>query len=315
MNDQTDQGDQGDQSSPGRITLTELVERFLYHLSVERALSKHTIEAYRRDLGRLVQFLLERRIDTPDHIRPVMLQAFLADLAGRGYAQATTARASAAIRTFLKYLYSEQIVHVDPVMMLDAPKAFQRLPDVLSRLQVDDLLKAVDTEDPLYLRNRAILELAYACGLRASELAELQVSGIDLDLGIVRCMGKGRRERIVPIGKPAIKAVREYLRDLRPKLIRDPRVHAAFLTIRGRAAERVMIWRIVKRYAHLAGLDKSVSPHTLRHSFASHLLEGGANLRVVQELLGHVSVVTTQIYTHVDRKRLKAIHRRFHPKS
>jgi len=303
-----------DEQPAVKPNLNLLVERFLNHLAIERALSKHTLDAYRRDLRGLVDTMTEQGVTQPGKISPSSLGGYLGELASRGYAQASTARVSAAIRTFLKYLFVERIISVDPGTLLDAPKPAHKLPRVMSRQQVDAFLNAIDPASRMYLRDRAILELFYACGLRASELCDLRQSDIDLTVGILRCIGKGRRERIVPIAKPAIKAMHAYFSHLRPTLVRDLQNPSAFLTARGRSMERTIVWRLVKRYAGLSGLGKEVSPHTLRHTFASHLLEGGADLRIVQELLGHASVVTTQIYTHIDRKRLKAIHRRFHPR-
>lgn len=295
--------------------LSSSVEQFLRHLTVERGLANLTIEAYRRDLRKLLEFWQDRGITRTDQITVAALQAFLGRLSHLGYASSSAARASSAIRTFLKYLYLAGLLGVDPVTLLDPPKATHRLPRVLSRRQIDDLLGAFDRSDRLYLRNRAIIELFYACGLRASELCDLCLADIHVELGILRCTGKGNRERIVPIGKPAMAALQEYQRDLRRHLVGDDRISRVFVTIRGRPLDRTNAWRIIKRGANVAGLRGRVSPHTLRHSFASHLLEGGADLRVVQELLGHVDVATTQIYTHIHRRRLKSIHQRFHPRT
>ena len=296
-------------------TLATWVERFLNHLAVERALSPLTIDAYRRDLGRMVDSLAGQGVLEPKGITPSSLQVFLGDLIARGYASSSTARVSASVRTFLKFLFGNGLIVIDPNTLLDTPKAINRLPRVLSRKQVDRLLGSINPESRLYLRDRAILELFYAAGLRVSELCGLKTSNLNPSLGIVRCLGKGRRERIVPVNDPAIRAVEDYVGGLRPKLVKDPRNDQLFLTARGMGLERVMVWRIVKRAAGMAGLGDLVSPHTLRHSFASHLLEGGADLRIVQELLGHADVTTTQIYTHIDRKRLKSIHRKYHPRS
>ncbi|NLX07123.1 MAG: site-specific tyrosine recombinase XerD [Phycisphaerae bacterium] len=294
--------------------LARLVEQFLRHLSVERALSPLTLEAYRRDLGRLTGYLSGHGVDRPEEMTAAVLQSFLGDLTKQGYAPASRARTSAAIRTFLKFLFVSRLITVDPVTLLDSPKPAHRLPRVLSHEQMDRLLSSVDPESRTYLRDRAIVELFYACGLRASELCGLRVSDVDLNVRVLRCFGKGSRERIVPIGEPACRALEAYLTRQRPEMVDDPRVSGIFVSLRGKPLDRVMVWRIIKRAAAAAGLGDRVSPHTLRHSFASHVLEGGADLRIVQELLGHVDVSTTQIYTHIDRKRLKNIHRRFHPR-
>ena len=301
--------------NPGaRGNLSSLVDGFLRHLAVERALADLTIEAYRRDLSKLAASLSDEGVTRPDQITPAALQRFFLAMTQQGYAQASRARASAAIRTLLKYFFLAGLITVDPSTLLDTPKSVHRLPRVLSRQQVDLLLNSVDSTSPLALRDRTILELFYACGLRASELCGLKLGDVDPALGVLRCFGKGRRERIVPVGQPAIAALRIYLRDLRPRLVKDVKISRLFLTVRGQGMDRITVWRTVKRAAGRAGLGERVSPHTLRHSFASHLLEGGADLRIVQELLGHVDVATTQIYTHVDRRRLKSIHQRFHPR-
>lgn len=295
-----------------RLALVE----FLNHLSVERGLAHNTLLAYRRDLTRLVDFLIERGIEDANQILPSTLQAFLADLASHRLIQSSIARAAAATRTFLKFLYLEKKIASDPATLMDMPKPGQKLPKVLARGQIESLLGAIESKDALALRDRAILELFYACGLRVSELCDLRLRDLDRQLGIVRCVGKGRKERIVPVGKPALEAVDRYIQGLRDQLDPAHRSDRLFLTRRGRNLDRANTWRMIKKYARLAGLSPGkVSPHTLRHSFASHLLEGGADLRVVQELLGHADVATTQIYTHVDQRRLKNIHRRFHPRA
>lgn len=298
--------------------LQSALDDFLNHLAVERRLARNTLLAYRRDLTRLVTYLSEKKIDDPRQITASELSGFLGFLATQNLAQPSIARTSAAIKTFLKFLHGERRITEDPNMLIDAPKPAHKLPKVLARTQIQQLLNVVPVEEKLALRDRAMLEMFYACGLRVSELCDLTLQDISqvVSAGVLRCIGKGRRERIVPVGGPAIEAVQKYLRELRPELSRDPKCNRLFLTRRGEPMDRVNTWRMIKRYATLAGLNPGkVSPHTLRHSFASHLLEGGADLRVVQELLGHVDVSTTQIYTHVDRRRLKSIHRRFHPRA
>jgi integrase/recombinase XerD len=218
---------------------------------------------------------------------------------------------------FLRYLVSTAQVSRDITDALDSPRRWQRLPHLLSREKTLSLLTGLDVDDVLYARDRALLELLYASGLRASESASLRVSDVNVRIGYLRCFGKGSKERIVPVGRPALDAIETYLAALRPKLVQlggGVISDALFLSGRGHALDRTAVWRIVKRAARRAGLAGKVSPHTLRHSFATHLLAGGADLRAVQEMLGHVSIVTTQIYTHVDADRLKAVHKKFHPR-
>jgi len=297
-------------------SLRQALTEFLNHLSVERGLSRHTIEAYTRDLTRLVDFLAEKKLERPDAITASVIQAFLGHLTSLDLVQSSVARASAAIRTFLKFLFANRWMNEDPANLIDAPKPGQKLPKVLSRMQIASLFAAIGPDARLSLRDRAMLELFYACGMRVSELCDLKLSDIDRQVGVLRCIGKGRKERIIPVGTPALEAIDNYVRHMRDEL--DPKKQTAqlFLTARGAPMDRVNTWRMIKKYALAAGLNPGkVSPHTLRHSFASHLLEGGADLRVVQELLGHANVATTQIYTHIDQRRLKNIHRRFHPRA
>lgn len=294
------------------------LDDFLNHLAVERRLARNTLLAYRRDLSRLVTYLADKKIDDPRSITSTELSGFLGFLASQNLVQPSIARASAAIKTFLKFLYAERRIDGDPNLLIDAPKPAHKLPRVLARTQISQLLEVTPAEERLVVRDRAMLEMFYACGLRVSELCDLTLQDIAqmVSSGVLRCIGKGRKERVVPVGEPAIEAVQKYLRELRPTLTSDPKCNRLFLTRHGQPMDRVNAWRMIKRYATLAGLNPGkVSPHTLRHSFASHLLEGGADLRVVQELLGHADVSTTQIYTHVDQRRLKKIHKRFHPRA
>ncbi|MFA5864174.1 MAG: site-specific tyrosine recombinase XerD [Phycisphaerae bacterium] len=296
-------------------SLRPALAEFLNHLVVERGLSPNTISAYTRDLNRLVDFLSDHKIDRPDLIRGSAVQGFLGYLAQQNLVQSSIARSAAAVRTFLKFLFLNNKIKSDPATMIDTPKPGHKLPKVLARTQIEAILQAIPTDDKLALRDCAILEMFYACGLRVSELCDLRLSDLDFTLGIVKCIGKGRRERIVPIGRPAIEAVEKYIKHLRGQLGAHARSSGLFLTHRGGPLDRINTWRMIKKYALRAQLNPGkVSPHTFRHSFASHLLEGGADLRVVQELLGHANVATTQIYTHIDQRRLKSIHRRFHPR-
>ena len=294
--------------------LDRLLDAFLNYLTIECGLSSNTLSAYRRDLREFVDGLMVEGLGGPQQVDPGVVQRHLVALHERGLAVASIARHLVAIRMFLRYLFAQGAMSRDVAGLFDSPRQWQRLPKVLSRQDVEQLLAAPQRDDPLYLRDRAILEMLYGTGLRAAELVGLRCEDVNLQVGYVRCLGKGMRERIVPIGRHALQAVKDYLMQLRPRLVKTPAVTTLFLSRAGRPLDRHNLWRRVVKHATQAGISRRVTPHLLRHCFASHMLAGGADLRVVQELLGHVSVVTTQIYTHVDRDRLKAIHARFHPR-
>ncbi len=290
------------------------LSRFLSFLDVECGLADNTLQAYQSDLTQLMGFLAEGGLRFVVGLTPLSVQQFLRDLHERGLALSSIARHLASVRVFLRFCRLNGWLGDDVAAKLETPTRWQRLPGTLNLKQVEDLLAAPDPEDPLYLRDRAILESLYATGLRVSELCDLSLTDVNLDIGYVRCLGKGRRERIVPLGRSSLEAIYEYRHRLRPALATGRATDHLFLSRTGRRLGRENCWRLVVKCATRAGLATSVSPHTLRHSFATHLLEGGADLRVVQELLGHANVSTTQIYTHVDRKRLKTIHCQFHPR-
>ncbi len=293
----------------------EWLARFLGYLDSECGLSANTLDAYRRDLREFCGTLSRRGVFAPEAITPTVVQAHLMRLTERGLALASTARHMVSLKVFLRFLHLMGTMTSDVAGLLETPRKWQALPDTLHAHQVEKLLSIPLTTDPLSLRDRAILEFLYATGLRVSELAGLQLNDVNLDIGYVRCIGKGRRERIVPVGRAAIDATREYLASVRPMLVAHRSNESAlFVSRTGRRMDRTAIWRLVLRYARQAGFRGKISPHTLRHCFATHLLQGGADLRVVQELLGHADVATTQIYTHVDTTRLKSIHTRFHPR-
>ncbi len=298
--------------------LSEPLRAFLTFLAIERGLSFNTQEAYRRDLGDFQAFLDPRNGD-PTACSVSTIQEYLADCTDRGRKTKTVARRLAAIRTFLKFLAESgrrDPEDVDALLQrLEAPKPERSLPKTMSRAQVLRIVEQPDAREPLGCRDRAMLELLYASGLRATELCELKVGDYNAPLRTVRVFGKGSKERVVPVGVPAQQAIGHYLDVVRPALFRSPQVSGStlFLSHTGRPLERIALWQIVRKHALASGVLKEVSPHTLRHCFATHLLSGGADLRVVQELLGHSDVGTTQIYTHVDGDRLKDVHRRFHP--
>ena len=295
------------------------VRAFLSYLAVERGLSQNTQDAYRRDLCDFEDKvgLAGGNVATPGVEE---ISGYLVNVTMRGRATKTVARRLAAIRTFLKFqaeVGDRPAAEVDKILgSLDAPKPEKALPKTLSRAQVDRLLAAPDAETPLGQRDRAMLELLYACGLRASELCRLAIRDVNLVFRVIRVFGKGKKERVVPMGMPAADAVEHYLEIVRPTLVRDAKTSddRLFLTHTGRPMERVRLWQLVTKYARLSGVLKETGPHVLRHCFATHLLGGGADLRVVQELLGHSDVGTTQIYTHVDGDRLREVHKKFHPR-
>jgi len=294
---------------------TNPVDAFLDYLTIECGLSINTLQAYQRDLRRLAAFLGIKDGQGWDTVTGDHVIAFLMAEKSRGCAVPTVSRALVAARMFFRYLSAEGLVPRDPTEHLESPRLWQTLPEVLDRRAVDRLLSAPDpAHDRLPRRDRAVLEFLYATGARASETADLTLDSVNPEGGYVHCVGKGRKERIVPIGRRALEALDVYLAEERPRLDRRGDPHL-FLTHSGRRLGRETIWRLVKKYARRAGVSRRVSPHTLRHSFATHLLEGGADLRAVQEMLGHVDIATTQVYTHVDPSRLKAIHRKYHPRA
>jgi len=300
-------------------TISPELRGFLSYLAVERGLARNTGDAYRRDLEDAERYFARRGRNLAD-FADTDARAYLQDCSSRGKSTKTVARRLAAIRSLLGYQVTTGVRGPAGAQMilerLERPKPSRDLPKTLSRGQVSRLLATPDTSTPLGLRDAAMLELLYASGLRASELCALKIGDFNVFLGVVRVFGKGSKERVVPVGKPACDAIGEYLREVRPALAGDKGKTGdiLFLSRSGKPLERVALWQIVLRNARKCGLLREVSPHTLRHCFATHLLGGGADLRVVQELLGHSDVSTTQIYTHVDADRLRHIHKRFHPR-
>ncbi len=283
------------------------------HLASERGLADNSLNAYRRDLEDIERFFTARgkvyRSAGADDFR-----AYLQDQTRRGQSTRTVARRLAAIRVFLRFLAADGHDSAPILQQLERPKPESSLPKILSRSQVNQLIAGVDEQKSLHARDTAILELLYASGLRASELCDAKVRDVNFQVGCIRVMGKGSKERIVPVGNVAITAITRYMEECRPRLDRH-RSERLFLSRSGKPMERIGLWMLVEKYGRSCGLLKRISPHTLRHCFATHLIGGGADLRVVQELLGHSDISTTQIYTHVDQDRLKNVHRRFHPRS
>jgi len=296
------------------LPMGQTVKRFLDYLVVEAGLSTNTVLGYGRDLKGFLEFCRDQDLQDLAQVSPLLIQNYMEVLGGQAKADASIKRFLVAVRMLLRFGMLRGLVKDDLTSILESPKIWQRLPTICSRQQVLDLLCSPDPEDPYYLRDRAILELLYATGVRASELAGLRVSDLNLSIGYLRCLGKGNRERVIPVGRQAIEATTGYLRDLRPELADSDSSDALFLSRTGRPLSRIEIWRLVRKYAVRAGMPRGLTTHTLRHCFATHLLSGGADLRSIQEMLGHVDITTTQIYTHVDHDRLRSIHKRYHPR-
>ncbi|MBB1285965.1 site-specific tyrosine recombinase XerD [Flavisolibacter sp. BT320] len=288
---------------------------FKAYLQLERSLSDNSIKAYLSDLEKLTQFLLSNDLKkSPSELELKHLQQFVKWIAELGMMQTSQARIISALRTFYKYCLLEDISTVDPTTLLEAPKLVRALPDVLSFEEIENVMAEIDQSTPEGTRNKAILETMYSCGLRVSEVVNLKLSQLFLDVGFVRVIGKGNKERLVPIGSSAIKYITIYADHVRKKQsVQKGEEDILFLNRRGKRLTRVMIFLIIKDLVKKAGIKKTISPHTFRHSFATHLVEGGADLRAVQEMLGHESITTTEIYTHLDREYLRKTLEQFHP--
>ena len=292
-----------------------LIGEFIRYISVERGLAQNTCDSYRRDLRDLADFLAARKIRLEDAGKAELL-AYFVNLQKQGKAATTLSRHLAATRTFYRFLLNEALLNSDPSEHLETPKLAHKLPQVLSVREVDLLLAQPRLDEPAGLRDKAMLEVLYATGLRVSELVNLTVDQLNLELGFARCFGKGSKERIVPLGRTAVACVQAYLQQGRGKLCRQNRpAPALFLNHHGQALSRQGFWKLIKAYAVAAQIAKVITPHTLRHSFATHLLENGADLRYVQEMLGHSDIATTQIYTHLTRSRLKEVYAKTHPRA
>jgi len=291
-----------------------LLERFEEFLLLEQGASPRTIAAYRTDLARLADWAVRHDVRRPADLTAAHLREFVYHVKDAGLAPSSMRRAISSLRTWYRFLLSEGVVAADPSERLEAPRRWRALPDVLSAEEIDRLIGAVGLDEPLCFRDRAMLELAYSAGLRVSEWTGLGVADVVLDAMVVRVFGKGGKERLVPIGRQAAGAVATYLRELRPRLERGAGTGRLFLNARGTPLSRMGAWGILRKYVEAAGITKTVTPHTLRHSFATHLLQGGADLRAVQEMLGHADISTTQVYTHIDREHLRQVHRQHHPR-
>ena len=295
--------------------MKEYIEDFIDHISVERGLAKNTVLAYRHDLRVYVEHLDKKKIKSIDDIDRKHVTDFMFKQKKDGLSAKSITRSLAAIKMFHRFLVRESLTKEDPTDLVETPKIWKSVPDVLSTSEVESMIQAAKGRNWQAIRDYAILELFYASGMRVSEMVNLTLDQINLDGGYVRCIGKGNKERVVPIGRRAQEAVEKYCDKVRGKLIKGEETMVLFLSRLGKKISRQSFWKIVKKYKTKANIQKEIKPHTLRHSFATHLLEHGADLRSVQEMLGHADISTTQIYTHVDKERLKGIHQKYHPRA
>ncbi|MFH1479563.1 MAG: site-specific tyrosine recombinase XerD [Candidatus Omnitrophota bacterium] len=294
--------------------MNELVEEFLSYLSVERGLSNNTLSSYKMDLLKFLGFLKAKKIASIDSLSRKDITSFMLSEKERGLSSNSISRELACLKSFFKFLLRESRIKEDITSVIESPKLWKKLPSVLSVGEVERILKAPNIKDIQGARDKAAIELMYATGMRVSELINLKMNDLNMEVGFCKCLGKGSKERIVPFGKKAKEAVNVYLDFSRPRLLKKKITNSLFLTRLGRSMSRQTFWKLIKKYASEAGIEKHITPHSLRHSFATHILERGADLRVVQEMLGHSDISTTQIYTHVNKDRLKSIHHKFHPR-
>jgi integrase/recombinase XerD len=294
--------------------MRELIDAFLNYLSVERGLSNNTISSYQQDLNYYIDFLERHHIDALSKATKSDVTNFMLAQKDRGISANSIARRLAAIRMFHRFLARERILKSDPTNLIDSPKLWKKIPETLSLNEINALINQPNIRDRLGIRDKAILETLYATGMRVSEAVNLKLDNVNLDIGFLRCIGKGNKERVIPLGRLAIISLKRYLETSRPHLLKKRESEFLFLSRFGKKISRQSLWKIVKRYAKSARIKKPIKPHILRHSFATHLLEKGADLRSVQEMLGHANISTTQIYTHITKERLKTIHKQFHPR-
>ncbi|PKM47534.1 MAG: site-specific tyrosine recombinase XerD [Firmicutes bacterium HGW-Firmicutes-8] len=295
--------------------MKSLVDEFIHYLAVERGLADNTLDSYNRDLNQFLGFLEKERVKDLHEATRNIIMAYMLCLQKRGRATATVSRHLAALKSFYHFLLREKYIEKDPTANLESPKIEKRLPRILTVNEVEMLLTQPEGVKPAGMRDKAMLELLYATGIRVTELISLDTLHINLDMGYIRCFGKGSKERIVPVGSFARKCVNEYLAKGRVKLVKNYSEQALFVNQHGRRLTRQGFWKIIKKYARWAGIAKEITPHTLRHSFATHLLENGADLRSVQEMLGHADITTTQIYTHLTKGHLREVYAKSHPRA
>lgn len=294
--------------------MNELIEQFLSYISVERGMANNTVSSYKRDLHGFSDYLKSKNVDSIDKVSRQTISSFMMSEKDRGLSPNSISRELACIKSFFKFLIRENVIKEDAATIIESPKLWKRLPYTLSLGEVEALLDAPNVRDLMEMRDKACLELMYATGMRVSELVNLKIDDINLEVGFVKCFGKGSKERIVPFGKKAKESLQRYLEKSRPRFLKKNVSNFLFLTRLSDRMSRQSFWKIIKRYVKIARIKKKVTPHSLRHSFATHILERGADLRIVQEMLGHADISTTQIYTHVSKDRLKSIHQKFHPR-
>ncbi len=294
--------------------MKEFIEIFLNYLSVERGLAHNTILSYKEDLNAYMDFLAKKNIDALVRVIRNDITNFMLDQKDKGLAANSIARRLAAIKSFHRFLFRERILQADPTGLIESPKLWKKIPDALSLSEVELLLRQPNLRQSQGRRDKAILETLYATGMRVSEAVNLRVDSVNLDVGFLRCIGKGNKERVIPLGRKAIVSIQRYLEVCRPRLLKQRECEFLFVSRLGKKISRQSLWKLIKKYGKDARIKKTIKVHTLRHSFATHLLERGADLRSVQEMLGHANISTTQIYTHINKDRLKAIHKMFHPR-
>lgn len=297
------------------MAINNILMDYLHYLKVERGLSENTINSYGIDLKLFLEYLRENEIPSFKQVNKEVIVNYMQYEKNNNKANSSILRSVSSLRKFFQYLAQEKIIEKDPMLLIDTPKKKQHLPQVLTKEEVEKLLRSPNTGQVLGLRDRAMLELMYATGLRISEIINLKLEDLHLTMGTLQTLGKGHKERIVPVGDEAIKWVNRYLEEARPKLLKQKRSNYLFLNFHGNNLTRQGVWKNLKAEVRKAGIQKNITPHTLRHSFATHILENGADLRIVQELLGHADISTTQIYTHLSNKQLADIYNRAHPRA
>jgi len=295
--------------------MESLINAFIEYISVERGLAKNTIDSYHRDLKDYISYLNKENIYNIDSTTRTVIVSYLLYMQKQGKASSSISRTCAAIKAFYHFLMNERLIESDPTVNLDTPKLEQRLPRVLTVDDVENLLNQPDTSDCWGIRDKSMLELLYATGIRVSELINIKVDDINIDVGFLRCIGKGAKERIVPVGTIAMNYLKLYINTARLEILKGYESDILFLNYRRQAFSRQGVWKVLKKYAIKAGISGNITPHTLRHSFATHLLENGADLRAVQEMLGHADISTTQIYTHITRKKIKEVYDKTFPRA
>jgi len=295
--------------------LNQFLQEYLAYLKLEKNLSEQSVSSYSSDINKFLNYIGEQSVTDLNNVTTKLISKYFELMRELGISSSTTSRYLSAVKGFFKYLSSQEYIEKDPVEILSTRITERKLPSVLSFLEIEVLLQSPNVKEKLGLRDKAILELFYSCGLRVSELINLKISDLYFSDGVIRVLGKGSKQRIIPIGSSAVKWITEYMKKLRPLLEKKMKSeNIIFLNNRGTKLSRMGVWKIVDRYVKEAKIEKEFHPHTFRHSFATHLLEGGADLRAVQEMLGHADISTTQIYTHIDREFVKQMHRDFHPR-